>query len=90
MARPAVGDWPLTMVPASAIFSTLIQLPDVDIAALGFGARNHPANTILSIILVLPPVSRPAMRTVNLKTGNPFVVEALLTPYSSPEDVRRG
>jgi hypothetical protein len=81
MARPASGDWPLTMVPAATIFSTLVRLPDVDIAALGFNAqKNHPCNTIMSLVLVLPPVSRPAMRTVNLKTGNPFVVEAPSPP----------
>ena len=66
------------LVPATAIFATLMRLPEADLAALGFGTGlhgNHPANGVLSVLPVLPPVSRPAMRTMNLKTGNPFVVE---------------
>ena len=77
MARPTLMDGALVMVPANIIFSVLVRLPDIDIAALGFGPHNHPCNTILSTVLVLPPVSRPAMRTVNLKTGNPFVPKRL-------------
>ena len=82
MARPTLLDGAaLVMVPANIIFSVLVRLPDIDIAALGFGSHNHPCNTILSTVLVLPPVSRPAMRTVNLKTGNPFVPNRL---HSAP------
>ena len=70
------------LVPAAAIFACLVRIPELDLAALGFNAvksQNHPCNVIISMLLVLPPVSRPAMRTVNLKTGNPFVVEDTIT-----------
>jgi DNA-directed RNA polymerase beta' subunit len=69
------------IVPPTAVFAALICLPTDDLVALGFpggdDCTNHPANTILSLLPVLPPISRPAMRTLNLKTGQPFVVEAL-------------
>ena len=69
------------IVPPIAMFAALICLPTDDLIALGFPGgddyTNHPANTILSLLPVLPPISRPAMRTLNLKTGQPFVVEAL-------------
>ena len=76
-------------VPAAAAFASLVRLPDIDLMALyrgcfehpplcpGFNPKrsdNHPCNAILSLLLVLPPVSRPAMRTVNLKTGGLCVV----------------
>lgn len=68
------------VVPAAVIFASLVRMPEADLMALGFlggAAENHPCNAILSVLPVLPPVSRPAMRTLNLKTGNPFVIEDL-------------
>lgn len=70
-------------MPPTAIFAALICLPADDLVALGFvvnqTCNNHPANAVLSLLPVLPPVSRPAMRTINLKTGQPFVVEDSIT-----------
>ena len=60
---------PYIMVPAAPIFASLVRLPEIDLAALGFNPKrpeNHPCNAVLPLLLVLPPVSRPAMRTVNL------------------------
>ena len=87
MARrsSAPASTPGVMVPASAIFATLVRMPELDLSALGFDPRkpqNHPCNAVLLMLLVLPPVSRPAMRTVNLKTGNPFVVEDTIRLFS--------
>ena len=80
---------PPVIVPPAAMFAALICLPTDDLIALGFPGgedeTNHPANTILTVLPVLPPISRPAMRTLNLKTGQPFVVEAL-----AAVDVRYG
>jgi DNA-directed RNA polymerase beta' subunit len=74
---------PGVIVPPNTIFATLMCLPEDDLVALGFTAanrnNNHPANAVLSILPVLPPVSRPAMRTINLKTGQPFVIEDSIT-----------
>ena len=87
MARRASSptSTPGVLVPAAAIFTTLVQLPEVDLLALGFNAtrtQNHPCNGVLSMFLVLPPVSRPAMRTVNLKPGNPnhALAQGTVTP----------
>lgn len=79
LARVAGG--PQVMVPASAVFTLLVQLPDTDLLALGFdpNADNHPSSAVISVLPVLPPVSRPAMKTLNLKTGAPFVVEDTIT-----------
>ena len=70
---------PGVVVPPAIIFAALICLPTDDLNALGFSGTdvgtNHPVNAVLSLLPVLPPVSRPAMRTLNLKTGQPFVVE---------------
>ena len=91
MARRASSptSTPGVLVPAAAIFTTLVQLPEVDLLALGFNAtrtQNHPCNGVLSMFLVLPPVSRPAMRTVNLKTGNPnhALAQGTVTPPPPP------
>ena len=74
---------PGIIVPPTAVFAALICLPADDLVALGFTSsnrsNNHPANAVLSVLPVLPPVSRPAMRTVNLKTGQPFVMEDSIT-----------
>jgi hypothetical protein len=69
------------LIPAAAIFALLIRLPDADLWVLGFdpNADNHPSSAVLSVLPVLPPVSRPAARTLNLKTGAPFVVEDTIT-----------
>jgi hypothetical protein len=70
---------PGVVVPPAIIFAALICLPTDDLNALGFSnsnvCTNHPVNAVLTLLPVLPPVSRPAMRTLNLKTGQPFVVE---------------
>lgn len=70
-----------TFVPPLAVFSALMQMPVFDLEVLGFPVGSvpnaHPVGCILSSLPVLPPVSRPAMRTVNLKTGQPFVVEGV-------------
>jgi DNA-directed RNA polymerase beta' subunit len=72
-----LGSGAQVLIPAAAIFALLIRLPDADLWALGFdpNADNHPSSAVLSVLPVLPPVSRPAARTLNLKTGAPFVVE---------------
>jgi DNA-directed RNA polymerase beta' subunit len=60
------------IVPASVIFASLVRLTEADLGALGFGGSvnsNHPCNAVLSVLPVLPPVSRPAMRTMNLAWG---------------------
>jgi hypothetical protein len=80
-AKLAVATTPFVMVPAGAIFASLVRLPDGDLATMGFhSVGNHPCNAIMSSLLVLPPVARPAMKTMNLKTGNPFVVEPGVRP----------
>lgn len=70
------------MVPPVVVHSILMKLPLVDLEVLGFPVKtvenSHPVGCILSVLPVLPPVSRPAMRTLNLKTGQPFVVEDFL------------
>lgn len=76
---------PFPSLSATAAFALFTRIPDVDLRALGFvGPTNHPCNAILNAIPVLPPVSRPSMRTLNLKTGQPFVVEVRSTPLRSP------
>ena len=109
LARRVQNPGPHTiLVPAASIFATLVRLSTRDLNALGFEwgrccidnalptstSHNHPCNAVMGTLLVLPPVSRPAMRTVNtgphsmgtcrhLKTGNPFVVEVctFLCPF---------
>lgn len=75
--RPRCGS--PALVPPFAVFVLLQQTPDEDLESLGFRVSTHPSShpvgAILSVLPVLPPVSRPAMRTLNLKTGQPFVVE---------------
>lgn len=57
-----------------------MRLPPTDLRLLGFDAGgNHPCDAVLSVLPVLPPVSRPAMRTLNLRTGAPFIVEDTIT-----------
>lgn len=52
---------------ANTIFSILTEVPDLDLQALGFvGNINHPCNAIIVSLPVLPPVSRPSMRTIIL------------------------
>ena len=67
------------MVPPVVVHSILMKLPLMDLEVLGFPVKtvenSHPIGCILSVLPVLPPVSRPAMRTLNLKTGQPFIVE---------------
>lgn len=66
-ARPSTATASSTgvLVPATALFTILTQVPDNDLAALGFiGPSNDPCNVILMQMLVLPPVSRPSMRTL--------------------------
>jgi DNA-directed RNA polymerase beta' subunit len=65
-ARPTGSHGPPVLVPAAAMFAALVQIPDEDLAAIGIGntAISHPCNAVMVVLPVLPPVSRPAMRTM--------------------------
>lgn len=67
VARPAAASTSgsgVVMSPVT-IFTILTQIPDMDMQALGFiGYSNHPCNGIIMTLPVLPPVSRPSMRTI--------------------------
>ena len=59
--------------------SVMTMVPDFDIQTLGLNIGvNHPCSAVLTVLPVLLPVSRPSMQTLNLKTGQPFVVEVPL------------
>ena len=79
------GASPVMVVPAAAIYLSLVRLPRVDLMALGFtDPASHPCNAVMTVLPVLPPVSRPSMRTTNLKTGGAFVVDdTITTEYQS-------
>ena len=76
LARIPVGT--PVLVPPTVVFTTLVQLPAEDMLALGLGitGTNHPCNAVLirpvglvaclvwSVLPILPPVSRPVMRTM--------------------------
>lgn len=68
IARPVAtgsGQPSATLLPANAAFAILNGVPDRDLRALGFdGVQNHPCHAILQLLPVLPPVSRPSMRTM--------------------------
>lgn len=72
------------VIPPLAAFIALIQVPDGDMEALGFHVRDnpsaHPASAVMSVLPVLPPVSRPSMHSVNVKTGRPVVTQNRKTP----------
>jgi hypothetical protein len=83
----AGGGGGVVLLSPLVAFVTLIQVPHDDLEALGFpvsSVRNsHPVGAIISALPVLPPVSRPAMRTLNLKTGQPYVVEGVRCLFPS-------
>lgn len=74
MAKPASASTTNSasgvMISPVTIFTILTQVPDMDMQALGFiGLSNHPCNAIIVTLPVLPPVSRPSMRTLD-RTGS--------------------